>query len=72
MLVLVYIGLFPALMPGNVGPFYFFAGLALVPFGVLHEQAIIFAVVLHAIVTIPPLLAGAIGLFIRTPHPISA
>ncbi len=69
-LVLTYFGLLPALMPGNIGPFYFFATLALLPYGILHQQAIAFAVVLHAIVTLPPLVGGAIGLFIRTPRPL--
>jgi uncharacterized membrane protein YbhN (UPF0104 family) len=71
-LVLVYIGLLPALMPGNVGPFYFFAGLALLPFGILLERAVVFAMLLHAIVTLPPLLCGALSLFIRSPRPASA
>jgi uncharacterized protein (TIRG00374 family) len=64
-LILVYVGLLPALMPGNIGPFYFFARLALVPFGIIHDQAFVFAVVLHAIVTLPPLLGGVIGLLLR-------
>jgi uncharacterized membrane protein YbhN (UPF0104 family) len=67
-LILVYVGLLPALMPGNIGPFYFFASLALVPFGIVHDQAFIYAVVLHAIVTLPPLLGGMIGLLIRSDH----
>ena len=67
-LVTVYVGLFPALMPGNVGPFYFFAQLSLVPFGIIHDQAVAFAIVLHAIVTLPPLLGGALGLLIRPKH----
>ena len=71
-LVMVYIGLLPALMPGNIGPFYFFARLALIPFGVIPNQAIVFAVVLHALVTLPPLLAGAFGLIIHSPPPIEA
>ena len=65
-LTLVYIGLFPALMPGNIGPFYFFGRLALLPFGVIQNQAFLYAVVLHAIVTLPPLLGGAIGLMLRS------
>ena len=65
-LTLVYVGLFPALMPGNIGPFYFFARLALLPFGVIQNQAFVYAVVLHAIVTLPPLLGGAIGLILRS------
>jgi glycosyltransferase 2 family protein len=70
-LVLVYIGLFPALMPGNIGPFYFFARLALLPFDIIQDQAITFAVLLHAIVTLPPLLAGLIGLILRSRPPES-
>ena len=65
-LISVYVGLLPALMPGNIGPFYFFASLALVPFGIIHDQALIYAVILHAVVTVPPLLGGAIGLLIRS------
>ncbi len=69
-LVLVYVALFPALMPGNIGPFYFFARLALLPFGIINEQAIVFAVLLHAIVMLPPLLGGSSGLFIRSEAPV--
>src|SRR4030042_5675893 len=64
-LILVYVGLLPALLPGNIGPFYFFARLALLPFGILHDQAFVFAMILHFIVTLPPLLGGALGLLIR-------
>ena len=64
-LTLVYVGLFPALMPGNIGPFYFFASLALIPFGVIQDQAIVYAVLLHAIVTIPALMGGLVGLLVR-------
>ena len=71
-LILVYIGLLPALMPGNIGPFYFFARLALLPFGILHEQAFVFAVILHFIVTLPPLLGGALGLLIRPKRVVTA
>jgi uncharacterized protein (TIRG00374 family) len=63
-LISVYIGLLPALMPGNIGPFYFFARLAILPFGILNDQAFVFAVILHAIVTLPPLLGGVISLLI--------
>ncbi len=70
-LVLVYIGLLPALMPGNIGPFYFFASLALLPFGIIQDQALVFAVILHALVTLSPLFCGIIGLFLRTPRPTS-
>lgn len=63
-LVSVYIGLLPALMPGNIGPFYLFARLALLPYGVADNQAVIFSIILHAIVTLPPLLIGGLGLLI--------
>jgi uncharacterized protein (TIRG00374 family) len=71
-LISVYVGLFPALMPGNIGPFYFFALLALLPFGISRDQAFTYAVVLHAIVTVPPLLCGAIGLFLRSERAVTA
>jgi len=64
-LVLVYIGLIPALMPGNLGPFYYFTQLSLIPFGLFQTQALSYAVILHAIVTLPPLLFGSVGLLIR-------
>ena len=71
-LISVYIGLLPALMPGNIGPFYFFARLALLPFGINHDQAFVFAVVLHAIVTLPPLLGGVIGLLVPPEGAVTA
>jgi uncharacterized protein (TIRG00374 family) len=71
-LILVYVGLIPALMPGNIGPFYFFARLAVLPFGIIHDQAFVFAVLLHFIVTLPPLLCGVIGLLIRPGHAVSS
>ena len=52
-------------MPGNIGPFYFFARLAVLPFGIIQDQAFVFAVLLHFIVTLPALLAGVIGLIVR-------
>lgn len=57
-LVFIYLGLLPALMPGNIGPFYFFAQLAVQSFRISDEPALAFAMLLHAIVTLPPLLAG--------------
>ncbi len=63
-LILVYIGVLPALMPGNLGPFTFFAQLALIPFAVSNELAVAFAVILYVIVTLPPLiLSGILMLF---------
>lgn len=61
-LVLVYIGVLPALMPGNIGPFYFFAQQGVIPFGAPAEKALAFAILLHAVVTITPLLASAASL----------
>lgn len=71
-LILVYIGLVPALMPGNIGPFYFFARLALLLFGVSLNQAFTYAVILHAMVTLPPLLGGALALTIRSDRAVLA
>lgn len=57
---LVYIGLVPAFVPGNLGPFYFFAMLGLEPYGVVQPLRFGFALLLHLAVTLPPLLlAGA-------------
>jgi len=63
-LVLVYIGLIPALMPGNIGPFYFFAQLALRAFAIPFEQALAFAILLHAVVTLPVLVIGGVILLL--------
>ena len=57
-LVLVYFGLAPALMPGNFGPFYFFAMLGLAPFGIEESLRAAYAVLLHAVVTLPPVMAA--------------
>lgn len=59
-LILVYIGVLPALMPGNIGPFYFFAQLGVASFGAPPEDAAVFAVILHAVVTLVPLLTGGL------------
>lgn len=62
--VLIYIGVLPAIMPGNVGPFYFFAQLGLAPFAVEPQRAVAFAILLHAAVTLTPLIAaGLVMLF---------
>lgn len=61
-LVVLMLGLLPALMPGNIGPFYFFTQLALGPFEVEAEAVVAFAILLHAVVTLPPLLGA--GLFL--------
>jgi uncharacterized protein (TIRG00374 family) len=61
-LLVVYVALVPALMPGNIGPFYFFAGLALAPYGAAEQTRLAFVVWLHALVTLPPLVAGGLVL----------
>lgn len=63
-MLLVMIGLLPAVMPGNIGPFYFFARLALVPFHVDPQLAIAYVIVLHLIVTLPPVLGGGLLLIV--------
>lgn len=57
---LAYIGVAPAFMPGNIGPFYFFAMLALEPFGVAQTERAAFAMLLHALVVLPPLLLSGV------------
>lgn len=59
-LILVFLGLLPALMPGNIGPFTYFARLALLPFMVESSIAFTFAVLLYSIVTFPPLITTGI------------
>ena len=61
-LVAVHLSLMPALMPGNLGPFYVAVELGLSPFGYPLERAALYAILLHALVTLPP-LAGA-GLYL--------
>ena len=67
-LVLVHIGVIPALMPGNIGPFYFFARLALSTYGISAAASTGFAVVLHAIITLPPMIGAGLSLLLsKTP-----
>ncbi|MEW6567714.1 MAG: lysylphosphatidylglycerol synthase transmembrane domain-containing protein [Chloroflexota bacterium] len=61
-LVAVHLGLMPALMPGNVGPFYLAVEVGLSPFGYGLELAALYAILLHALVTLPPLLGAALYL----------
>ena len=63
-LALLMVGLLPAVSPGNIGPFHFFATLALRPFGVPVEQGMAFAILLHAVVTLPTLLIGGVILLL--------
>ncbi|MCJ7702654.1 MAG: flippase-like domain-containing protein [Anaerolineales bacterium] len=63
-LILGYIGVLPNLMPGNVGPFYFFVQLGMEPFGVPQEKGLAFTVILHAIVTLTPLIASGVSMLV--------
>ncbi len=65
-LILIYLGVLPALMPGNIGPFTFFAQLALIPFAVENELALAFAIILYVIVTLPPLLLAGFMMLLPT------
>jgi len=62
--ILIYIGVLPALMPGNVGPFTYFAQLALVPFAVQDELAAAFAIILYFLVNLPPIILAGVMLLI--------
>ena len=67
-LVMVHIGVIPALMPGNIGPFYFFARLALSTYGITAAASTGFAIVLHAIITLPPMIGAGLSLLLsKTP-----
>lgn len=63
-MVLVFLGIIPRLMPGQVGPFYFFARLALAQFGVESAASTAYAVVLHAAFMIPPLVGAGLYLMV--------
>ena len=78
-LVLGYVRSVLQLPPGSVEPFYFFSQLGVTTFGANSESALAFAIVLHAFVTlIPILISGLLILtsadirslmqFIRSPH----
>lgn len=57
-LVLGYVRMLLALPTSSVGPFYFFAQLSVTTFGVGDESALAFAILLHAIVTLTPIVVG--------------
>lgn len=61
-LILGYIGVVPNLMPGNVGPFYFFVQLSMQPFGISQENGLAYTVILHAMVTLVPLVASGVSM----------
>jgi glycosyltransferase 2 family protein len=59
-LVLGYIRTVLQMPPGSVGPFYFFAQLGVTTFGASTEAALAFAILLHALVTLTPIIASAV------------
>jgi len=59
-LVLGYIRSALQLPPGSVGPFYFFAQLGVTTFGVNSEKGLVFAILLHAVVTLTPIFVSLI------------
>lgn len=63
-LILVMVGMLPAAMPGNIGPFYFFAAVALAPTGLAYDLRLAYAIILHAMVTLTPLLGFAFFFFV--------
>jgi len=63
-LILAYIGVLPNLMPGNVGPFYFFVQLGMAPFGIPQEEGLAYTILLHAIITMTPIVACGVTLVI--------
>jgi uncharacterized membrane protein YbhN (UPF0104 family) len=63
-MILVYFGVLPALMPGNLGPFTYFAQLALLPFSVESSTALAFAVILYVLVNLPVLLIACVLILI--------
>jgi uncharacterized membrane protein YbhN (UPF0104 family) len=63
-LILGYIGVAPSLMPGNVGPFYFFVQLGLQPFGIAQGKGLAYTIILHAVVTVTPLVASGISILV--------
>ena len=63
-LVFGYFQVLPIGTPGNIGTGYFFTELALKPFLVPIESAATYAIVLHALVTLPPLLISPLYLLV--------
>jgi len=61
-LVAIHLSLMPAIMPGNLGPFYLAVELGLSPFGYPLDRAALYAILLHALVTLPPLVGAGLYL----------
>jgi uncharacterized membrane protein YbhN (UPF0104 family) len=60
--VAVHLGLMPAIMPGNLGPFYLAVEVGLSPFGYGPGLRAAYAILLHALVSLPPLAGAALYL----------
>jgi len=58
--VVLQIGVAPASTPGNLGVFHYLTVLALEAFGVERTVAVAYAIVLHAVATLPKIAAGAL------------
>lgn len=65
-LVMGFVAVVPGLMPGQVGPFYYFVRLGLSAFGIGVALSAAYAILLHLIVMLPP-IAGA-GLYLILQH----
>ncbi len=61
-LVMVYLGVAPGVMPTNVGPFYFLTMFALQQYGVEPGAALAYAATLHALVIAVPLIGALLYL----------
>ncbi|MFQ5923581.1 MAG: lysylphosphatidylglycerol synthase transmembrane domain-containing protein [Anaerolineales bacterium] len=64
-LVFVHAGVSPGWMPGSLGPFYFFARLALDVLGYGPDGATAFAILLHAVAVLPTLLGTGMSLVLH-------
>jgi len=65
-LVMAFVAVVPGLMPGQVGPFYYFVRLGLSAFGIGAALSAAYAILLHLMVMLPP-IAGA-GLYLILQH----
>lgn len=61
-LVFIYVALIPALIPGNLGPFHGAVVLGMSLFEIPVSQSLSFAIVLHGIVTVFPLLFSGLAI----------
>lgn len=63
-LVFGFLQVLPINMPGNVGTAYFFTKLSLQPFGYPIDTIAAYAILLHALITLPPMLFSAMYLLL--------